>query len=114
MTSDQHSASSTLVRLDGELTIYRAAEVCGTLRAALANPIDLQIDLSAVSEIDSAGVQLLLSAQKTASLAGRSVFLVAPSESVKEVFALFGLSELAISHIEADSDEVAPPIEEIV
>ena len=80
------------MHIEGELTIYRAAELRTNLLAALAGlaelPADaeLQIDLAGVSEMDSAGVQLLMAAQKSAQAARRKLRLVDPSAAVLEVF----------------------------
>jgi anti-anti-sigma regulatory factor len=46
-----------------------------------------------VTEIDSAGVQLLMSARKTALASQRRVHLVDPSAAVLEVFATLGLDK---------------------
>ncbi len=77
---------ATLV-LDGELTIYRAAELKETLLNALAaDTRDLEINLAAVSELDSAGLQLLMLVKKAAQQQKRDVHLVAHSPAVVEVF----------------------------
>lgn len=86
------SAEKRLV-LEGELTIYGAAELQARLVASLADaPEGLDIDLSGVSELDSAGVQLLMAARRAALATGRSVTLCAPSDAVREVFDLFDLA----------------------
>jgi anti-sigma B factor antagonist len=75
--------------VDGELTIYRAAELRAALQAALAGVVDgdeLQVDLSGVTEMDCAGVQLLMAARKTARAAGRDVRISQRSSVVTEVF----------------------------
>jgi anti-sigma B factor antagonist len=79
-------------RLDGELTIYRAAELRVALQAALAPAGDLELDLSGVTELDSAGVQLLLSAKKTAAATQRRLRLVNHSAAVLDVFELLNLA----------------------
>jgi len=79
--------------LEGELTIYGAAELQARLVAALADaPEGLDIDLAGVTDIDSAGVQLLLATHRTALASDRSVLLRAPSEAVHDVLALFDLA----------------------
>ena len=86
------TARASLV-LEGELTIYRAQEIQQQLVAALAdNPPGLDIDLSAVTELDSAGVQLLMAAKRAALAAGLSLSLVGHSEPVLEVFGLFNVA----------------------
>lgn len=83
--------------IDGELTIYRAAELRPTLQtaleAALAAGSDLALDLSGVTEMDSAGVQLLLATQKSLQAREHDLRLNAPSEAVLEVLDFLGLSD---------------------
>ena len=81
-----HAASAPLA-LDGEMTIYRATELAETLKAALAaHPGGLDIDLSEVTEIDSAGVQLLMAAKRAAVAAGAVLTLHGHSAPVLDVF----------------------------
>ena len=85
---------STPLCLAGELTIYRATEWRSCLQAALAGLAEgaaLDIDLSAVTEMDSAGVQLLMAARKSAQAAGGALRLVGHSAAVREVFAAMDL-----------------------
>jgi len=81
--------NKTVLRIDGELTIFRAAELKPVL---LAKPAPNEIELSGVTEIDIAGVQLLMLAKKTALTEGRSLRLVAHSAPVLEVFELLNLA----------------------
>ena len=46
--------------LSGELTIYTAGEIKGSCAKLLSKRKKLEIDLSAVTEIDTAGLQLML------------------------------------------------------
>lgn len=85
------SASATSLRIEGELTIYRAAE----LKPALLQPLaagSVELDLSAVTEIDSAGVQLLMLAKREASLHDSGFRLANHSAAVLEVFELLDLA----------------------
>lgn len=77
------------VRVHGELTIYRASEVAQTLFAAIrAHDGDVSLDLSAVTEFDTAGLQLVLMARRMAETNGRRLDVVQPSECVVEVLEL--------------------------
>jgi anti-anti-sigma factor len=87
--------NSSLLRIDGELTIYRAAELAAAMKAALAAVADggaLDLDLSEVAEMDSAGVQLLLAARRSAAESGRALRLVARSAAVDDVLAILQLT----------------------
>ena len=82
----------TCLRIDGEMTIYRAAELKPVLLEALKPSADMDIDLSGVTEFDSAGVQLLMLAQREARAMQGELRLVAPSAAVREVFDLLDLA----------------------
>lgn len=77
------------LRLEGELTIFRAAELKPVL---LGDAPPTQVDLSAVSEIDTAGVQLLMVAKQAAQAQGRSLALINHSAAVIEVFELLNVT----------------------
>lgn len=80
------------MRIEGEMTIYRAAELKAQLLAAVQPRTDLEVDLSAVTEIDSAGVQVLMLAKRTARDQGGELKLSAHSPAVIEVFELLDLA----------------------
>lgn len=77
------------LRLEGELTIFRAMELKSML---LAEPLPQEIDLAGVTEIDTAGVQLLLLAKKTAQTQQQDLHLVGHSAAVLEVFELLNVA----------------------
>lgn len=78
--------------LGPELTISQAASVRDTLVDALcATAGDLQLDLGAVAEIDSAGVQLLLATRRSVAERGATLTVTAASTPVAEALAVFGL-----------------------
>jgi anti-anti-sigma factor len=86
--------TDNLLRIEGELTIYRAAQLCDVLKGSLAavpERATLALDLSAVTEMDSAGAQLLISAQKSARSTGRALRIAASNAAVDEVLAILRL-----------------------
>ncbi|MTW20961.1 STAS domain-containing protein [Allochromatium palmeri] len=78
--------------LDGELTIYTAAETAARLRAHLAERRVCALDLSGISELDGAGLQLLLWLHETLRARGGTLRLVAYSPVVAEVLSLLHLT----------------------
>jgi anti-sigma B factor antagonist len=88
--AEQISSGSEL-RIESDLTIYTVVEWKETLLSALERSSALSIDLSAVRELDTAGLQLLLLAGREAQRAGKSITLVAPSTVVAEVVQLCNL-----------------------
>ncbi|MGF1643808.1 MAG: lipid asymmetry maintenance protein MlaB [Thiotrichales bacterium] len=69
--------------VEGELTIYHVADA----KAALLSLPDATLDLSGITEIDGAGVQMLMLAHRDAGLN-----LGAVSDTVGEVLRLTGLT----------------------
>jgi anti-anti-sigma regulatory factor len=88
------------LRIEGELTIFRAMELKPVLLAV--PPVD-EVDLSGVTDLDTAGVQLLMLAKKTARAAGRDIKLVAHSPAVLEVFELLNVAAYFGDHLVMDS-----------
>jgi anti-sigma B factor antagonist len=77
-----------VVTVEGELTIYTAVELRSRLLSALMAAGSLDVDLSAVSEFDGAGLQLLLALDKEARISGKLVRLLMPSLEVMNVLTL--------------------------
>lgn len=82
-------SDAATLRIEGELTIFRAME----LKPAMlpATPLSV-IDLAAVSEIDSAGIQLLMMAKNHAAAHDRVLRLVGHSPAVLDVFELLNVA----------------------
>lgn len=86
------AATGAALALEGELGIFRAAELLPAIVAALDGPSPVVFDLSRVTEIDTAGLQLLVFARREARARGRTLELVAPSEAVADLFGMVGLA----------------------
>jgi anti-anti-sigma factor len=86
------STADSLPRLaiEGELTIYTAADSKPKLLGALRAPAT-EFDLSQVTEIDSAGLQLLLLAKREARAAGIELHFTGHSSAVIDCFDLCDL-----------------------
>lgn len=82
----------TLVKISGEMTIYTAAELKQALTPLLYRQQALELDLSQVSEMDSAGLQLLLAAKKTMQQGGSPLHLVMHSHAVLDALELCQLA----------------------
>ncbi|MDP2805071.1 MAG: STAS domain-containing protein [Gallionellaceae bacterium] len=79
-------------RVTGEMTIYHAAEMKGELLPCFDQCAEVEIDLSEVSEIDTAGFQLLVLAKRVATSAGKKMRLVAHSPAILEVLDLLDMT----------------------
>lgn len=80
----------TLV-IDGELTIYTAAEQKPRLLAFLASGDELELNLADVTEIDTAGLQLLILIKREAAQAGKTLSFTMHSHVVLETLELTNL-----------------------
>lgn len=83
-----------VLTLGPELTIAHAAEWHQRLAEASGAGGDLALDLGAVSDFDSAGVQLLLSARRSLAEAGACLVLQSASPTVRDALQVFGLDDL--------------------
>jgi anti-sigma B factor antagonist len=91
MTSKDSKDISTF-DINGEMTIYRATELKEALVGQINAGKPLEIDLSGVTEIDSAGVQLLMMAKHAAHAKQQKMKLVNESAMVLEVLELLNLA----------------------
>ena len=79
------------IAIDGELTIYRAADLKITVLEALRKARVLEVDLSGVTELDTAGLQVLMLAKNTAAADGRELRLLNHSPAVVEIVEMLNL-----------------------
>jgi len=75
---------STCVSIDGELTIYTVAELAGALLPQMGGAPRLMLDLSQVTEMDGAGLQLLAVIQREAENAGTALSVTGQSLAVTQ------------------------------
>ena len=94
MKEEQKMAKTEALCIEGEMTIYRAMELKEFLFPAARKVNISALDLSAVTEIDTAGVQLLLLAQHAAIGAGQPFEIRSPSAAALEVLTLLGLDQM--------------------
>ena len=86
---------ATALSLGPELTIAFAAASHQQLAEALGSgQPGLTLDLSGVTEFDSAGLQLLLAARRSLAARGQALSIHQPSAVVCDALAVFGLQDL--------------------
>jgi anti-anti-sigma factor len=90
-TQEMPNKESPVLHIDGEMAIYRVADLKQRVLAALDATQVLEVNLSAVTELDTAGVQLLILAKKVALAGGKELRMVAHSQPVLEVFEMLNL-----------------------
>ena len=85
------ASQSPALRLEGELTIFRVAELKAPILSALATPEPIEFDLSGITEMDGAGLQLLILAKREAAQVGKTVRFTGHSHVVLEVLEMTNL-----------------------
>lgn len=89
--------------MENELTIFTAAEQKMHLLAFLASGGELEINLANVTEIDTAGLQLLILIKREAAQAAKTLRFVMHSKAVLEILELANLTstfgdQVVLSH----------------
>lgn len=88
----ENTPSGTRIALAGELNIYAAAALKERLLPAIGESSSIEIDLSEVTEIDSAGLQLMILVKRQSRHSGVAVRLVGHSPEVVDLIELFNLA----------------------
>jgi len=91
VTMTQTTAQPCHLVIEGEMTIYNVLELKDKLLAPLDQCAQMEIDLAGVSEIDSAGLQLLVMTKNEALARGKNLSIFGHSPAVLEVFGLCNL-----------------------
>lgn len=87
-------STSESVSLGEELTIYQALDLYSELERRLHQGPALDLDLSAVREVDSAGLQVLIRLREMARAENKPMRLSRHSPAILEAFELFNLESL--------------------
>lgn len=74
--------------IEGELTIYTAAEQKSALLAELNRHDEIALNLANVTEFDTAGLQLLIMLKQAAEHSGKTIRLTSCSQCVTEILQL--------------------------
>lgn len=90
----QLDGSKLTVKLSGRLDTTTAPEFESSLKQSLDKVTDLTLDFSELDYISSAGLRVMLSAQKTMNAAKGSMRVVGSNEIVKEIFDVTGFSDI--------------------
>ncbi|MDX9995117.1 MAG: STAS domain-containing protein [Rhodocyclaceae bacterium] len=77
--------------LDGPMTIYNAAEIKAQLLNGVQTANILELDLSHVGEIDTAGFQLLVMAKRESQRLEHTLRIIAHSPAVREVIDFYNM-----------------------
>ena len=89
---DNTTMPDNTLRIEGELTIYTAAAIKQRLDQLLGQSAELEIELSQVSEMDTAGLQLLILAKRECLARSGLLKLVGHSQPVREIMDLCNMA----------------------
>lgn len=87
------SGASLTMKITGRLDTVTAPELESELNSSLTGVKDLTLDCEGLEYISSAGLRVLLKAQKLMTVQG-SMKLIHVNESVMEVFDITGFSDI--------------------
>ena len=85
--------ASLVIALEGRLDTTTAPELDSVIKSDLAGITDLTMDLERLEYLSSAGLRVLLSAQKTMNKQGSMVVKNA-NETIQEIFEITGFSDI--------------------
>lgn len=91
--TQEETESECKLSFSGEMSIYNAAELKPRLLAYLHNAQSLSLDLTEVSEMDTAGLQLLWLCQQEAAITGKTFSIAGTSTAAMEAIALLRLEQ---------------------
>jgi anti-sigma B factor antagonist len=96
------AADTTQIRIEGEFNIYTAADSKQQLMDALNAHPAFSLELDAVEEIDTSGVQLLLWVKCEAQRIGKPLTVSGASPAIQEVMALLNLAGFSANQSDAE------------
>lgn len=82
----------TRIAIEGELSIFTAVSIRERLLEALDEGTEIEVNLSKVSEMDSAGVQLMIAAKREAAERNKPLCFTGHSSAVIDILDLCDLS----------------------
>lgn len=93
-TNVKAEGSKATIEVEGKLTVQTAPELEAALNELAPEIVDIEIDLTKVDYIASAGLRVLVAAQKMVASKGGSMVLANPAQDVYEVFEMTGLADV--------------------
>jgi anti-anti-sigma factor len=93
------------IAVEEAMTIYTASTQKLMLLEAVANCQELDLDLSQVAEMDSAGFQLLMLAKREAAKTYKTLRITAHSKAVRELLDLYNMGSYFGDQLVIPADE---------
>lgn len=88
------NGTALTLKLEGKLDTVTAPELEAVLKESLPGSDELTFDFSGLEYVSSAGLRVLLSAQKSMNVTGGTMKLTGVNELVNEVFEVTGFSDI--------------------
>jgi len=80
------------LEIEGDMTIYEAGEIKDLFKSTLNDHQSINVNLSAVSEIDSSGLQLMVSLKNDAEEQEKKIHFSSHSQAVIDFLDLFDMT----------------------
>jgi anti-sigma B factor antagonist len=87
-----NNCAVTRIAIEGELSIFKVADLQQRLLDAISDGMEVEVDLSRVSEVDSAGIQLLVAAKREAAMRSKLLSFTGCNPAVFDIIKLFSLT----------------------
>lgn len=105
-TATMTDTETARLAIQGEFTIYTAGEWRDRLMSLPSAAARIELDLADVSEIDTAGLQLLLAGRQEWAQSGRQLALPGASACVRDLLAYCRLDYLFAVEAKTDLPEI--------
>lgn len=86
--------SKAILKLEGRLDTMTAPDLEKTVKALIGDVTEMEMDFSDLAYCSSAGLRVLLSAYKALTAKGGSLVIKNPTEAVRDVFEVTGLTDI--------------------
>ena len=90
--TQEQSSDKCCLYMRGDCNIYHAETIKTFLLEVLRTPVSFDVDLSGVTEIDTAGIQVLMAAKNHAKAHGVELRLLGHSPPVLELIEIYDLA----------------------
>jgi anti-sigma B factor antagonist len=88
----KNESGEPVILIKGGMTINSAAELKNAIMAEIENVENINFDLSGIDDIDTAGIQLLLSARRGIGTEKKIIKFRNPSIEITRISDLYGLT----------------------
>lgn len=90
LTEKKKDKGKVSFTIEGDISIYSVKDLKDELSKHFENNKNMEIDLSAVDKLDTAGFQLLLMARKELESKDKKLSIINPSSETERIFKLYG------------------------